>query len=240
MSRQNIYDDPRFYDGYTMLRASGEGLNEPIEHWAIDAMLSPLAGLDVLDVGCGCGDRTIEYAERGANLVVGIDPSARMLADAEAHDAVDYQRCFIEDVQFDEASFDIIVASMSLHYVENLEALMDRMAHWLRPGGSVVASVEHPIVSCRAEQEWCAAGDHWPVDHYNEEGMRQATWFVDYVVRYHRSVSSWVNAVLDAGLVLTGLAEPYGPGSAGPNVADAIRRPPILVLRGTRPERRTG
>ncbi|MFV0526109.1 MAG: class I SAM-dependent methyltransferase [Acidimicrobiales bacterium] len=238
MSRQNIYDDPRFYDGYITLRTSKNALND-IEQAAIDALLPPLPGLHVLDVGCGCGDRTIEYAERGAALVVGIDPSARMLADAEAHDAVDYQRAFVEDVDIEDASFDLIVASMSLHYVENLGDLMQRMAAWLRPGGSVVASAEHPIVSCRAEHEWCSTGHHWPVDHYNETGMRQATWVVDNVVRYHRPVASWVNAVLGAGLVLTGLDEPFDPIGAGPVAAASVRRPPLLVLRGTRPERRS-
>jgi ubiquinone/menaquinone biosynthesis C-methylase UbiE len=54
---QNIYDDPRFYASYEQLRRTGAGLSDAIEQPALLAMLpQPLAGLRVLDLGCGFGD----------------------------------------------------------------------------------------------------------------------------------------------------------------------------------------
>ncbi len=233
MSRQNIYDDPAFQTGYCGLRASGSGLNELLEQPAIDALLPSLVDLDVVDVGCGDGARANEYVRRGAASVLAVDPSERMLADAARNDQITFLRAYAEDLRLQAGSVDVVVASMSLHYVEDLEIVIGRVAQWLRPGGSFVASFEHPIVSCRADHAWCEDGDHWPVDGYGAEGPRTTTWFVEGVIKYHRTAASLVNAFLSAGLALTGYLEPSADPSHGPVAAASLRRPPVLVLRGT-------
>jgi SAM-dependent methyltransferase len=230
VSRQNIYDDPVFFDGYRRFRASGDAFNDLLEQPTIDDMLPAMSGLDVLDVGCGDGARSRDCASRGAATVLGIDPSERMLALAHPHPGVEYRRGFIEDLALDADSLDLVIASMSLHYVADLGSTLERTANWLRPGGVIVASMEHPIVSCRAEHEWCGARDHWPVDGYATEGPRRTRWVVADVVKYHRTTASIVDAVLAAGLTLTGLAEP-----ANRKVEGSLRRPPILVIRATMP-----
>lgn len=232
VSRQNVYNDPRFQAGYSQLRASGGGLNELLEHPAIDELLPSLEGLTVLDLGCGDGSRACEYARRGANKVLAVDPSERMLAAAQPHELVTYRQEFAEDLRLPAGSIDVVVASLSLHYVEDLCGLLERAAAWLRPGGLIIASFEHPIVSCMSEHAWCEPGDHWPVDAYGAEGPRVSTWFVDGVVKYHRTTASLVNAFLSAGLALTGFMEPSADPSRGPVAAASIRRPPIVVIRG--------
>src|SRR5215472_6067485 len=93
---QNIYDDPKFFEGYERLRQSRAGLNEVLEQPALRSVLpASLAGMRVLDLGCGFGDFAREARREGALLVVGIDPSRRMLERAIAltqDPAIEYRR----------------------------------------------------------------------------------------------------------------------------------------------------
>ena len=98
--------------------------------------------------------------------------------------------------------------------------------------------VEHPIFTSQLEQSgWIDEQGHhaaWPVSDYFDEGARITTWFIDGVVRYHRSVSATVNAVRRAGLMVDHLAEPRPSPSAVatiPNAADELIRPALLAVR---------
>ena len=52
---QNIYDNPKFFEGYSRLSRSVEGLDGAAEWPALKALLPDLRGLRVLDIGCGFG-----------------------------------------------------------------------------------------------------------------------------------------------------------------------------------------
>jgi len=80
--KQNIYDDPKFFDGYSKLRRHESGLNMAVDQPAIRSLLPPLAGQRVLDLGCGFGKLCRYAIEQGAASVVGVDISTRMLEKA--------------------------------------------------------------------------------------------------------------------------------------------------------------
>jgi hypothetical protein len=110
------------------------------------------------------------------------------------------------------------------------------------PGGRFAFSVEHPIFTADGGSAWHTAPDgarlHWPVDRYREEGERRTTWFVDGVVKFHRTTETYVNTLLDAGLILARLEEPEAEQSAyaeHPEWRDERRRPPFLLLAADRP-----
>lgn len=112
------------------------------------SLLPPLAGLDVLDAGCGHG----WYAERllaeGAR-VVGVDRSAAMLAFARER-VGDRARLIHGDIadlrgRLDEACFDLVLCSLVLHYHADLSAVFAEFARLLRPNGRVVLSTHHPV-----------------------------------------------------------------------------------------------
>lgn len=151
-----------------------------------------------------------------------------------------YVRAFAEDVAFDVGSVDVVVASMSLHYVADLLAVLRSVASWLKLGGVFVASMEHPVMTALAAQRWCDRGDggsHWPVDDYAVEGPRSTTWFREGVVKHHRRIDTIVNSVIDAGLTLRRVLEPSADADVvlrRPDLASTRRRPPILVLRADR------
>lgn len=241
---QNVYDDPQFYAGYAELRRSGSGLNEVLEHPALDRLLPPLQGSRILDLGCGFGDFARTARARGAASVVGIDVSARMLAEARARTddpAITFRHVAIEALTPEDTPFDLVVSSLALHYVADYRGALRRIAALLVEGGHLVFSVEHPICTALPEQQWCRSADgaprHWPVDRYRDEGPRATSWFIDGVTKYHRTVETYVNDLLDAGFGLNRLEEPAPLDDAlARNAALELhrRRPPFLLIAATR------
>lgn len=86
----------------------------------------------VLEVGCGSGQLAQTLAAAG-HRVVAIDP--------EAPEGAIFRRTSLEEFS-DEASFDAVVASRSLHHVHDLDRGLDRIAELLRPAGILVVN-EH-------------------------------------------------------------------------------------------------
>ena len=242
---QNIYDDPKFFEGYERLRQSRTGLNEVLEQPALRSVLpASLAGMRVLDLGCGFGDFAREARREGALLVVGIDPSRRMLERAIAltqDPAIEYRRTSIEELDFEGERFDLVVSSLSLHYVEDYAGALARIAPLLDAGGRLAFSVEHPICTALPAQQRVrdASGSPlcWPVDDYHQEGRRETRWFIDGVIKFHRTVETYVMGLLNAGFALTALKEPLPTPRASSSVPELDlhqRRPPFLVLAADR------
>lgn len=237
MAGQNVYDDVAFFAAYQHMRVAGGGLNEALEQPALRALLPTVLEADVVDLGCGDGALSRSLAEAGARSVLAVDPSARMLELAAARTAdprVRFRQSFAEDLQLSADSVDLVVSSLALHYVEDLAGLLQRVASWLRPGGLFVASIEHPVITAssgRACEHGVLLAD------YADEGVRHSRWFVEDVVKYHRTTGTIVSDVLNAGLVLTALHEP-SPAPAvlldRPDLAVHRQRPPLLLLRAQR------
>jgi SAM-dependent methyltransferase len=242
--KQNIFDNPHFFAGYRGLRETGSGLNEALEQPALRSLMPPLRGARVLDLGCGFGDLCRWIAECGAEQVTGVDISRRMLeiAARKTSDArIHYLRCAVEDYQHESPPVDLVVSSLMLHYVRDCPPVVSRVSSWLAPGGRFIFSVEHPICTALLAG-WCEDHEgnrlHWPVDRYREEGERRHHWFVDGVIKHHRTVETYVNTLLDAGLTVERLLEPEPTPQAlagRPELADDRRRPPFLIIAARRP-----
>src|SRR5439155_12168405 len=100
---QNVYDDPRFFAGYAQMERFGSGWDRAVEQPSFLALLPDVRGRRVLDLGCGVGQLVLHLAQTGADDVVGVDVSERMLglATAErAHPRVTYQLGAIEAMDF--------------------------------------------------------------------------------------------------------------------------------------------
>jgi hypothetical protein len=69
---------------------------------------------------------------------------------------------------------------------------------------------------------------HWAIDNYKIEGIRHTQWFTDDVIKYHRSVETYVNTLIDSGFTIVRLLEPAA-------AADAIRERPELHEESRRP-----
>jgi 2-polyprenyl-3-methyl-5-hydroxy-6-metoxy-1,4-benzoquinol methylase len=243
---QNAYDDPEFFAGYSRLERFGAGWTKALEHPSFMALLPDVEGRRVLDLGCGAGYLAHHLAERGAAEVIGVDLSERMLQVARAergHPRVRYQRAAMEDVDFPAARFDLVVSSLAVHYVGDYAGLMARVARWLASGGHLVYSAEHPIYLTRAAADgWVrdAAGQvqHWAVNGYFAEGLREEDWLKPGVQKYHRTVASLLNGVIEAGLAVERVVEPVpdaGQVRRRPDWGDEWRRPFVLLVRARKP-----
>jgi SAM-dependent methyltransferase len=246
MNAQNVYDDPQFFAGYTRLPRSEHGLAAVFEWPAFQRLLpASLANARVLDLGCGLGHFAREARARGARSVLGVDISERMLGEARRRTsdaAISYVRAGLEEFTAEDASFDLAVSSLALHYIADYRALVRRVAAWLVPGGRFAFSVEHPVYTAHGSADWHRDADgkvlHWPVDRYRDEGERRTHWFVDGVVKYHRTVETYVNGLLDTGLRIVRLEEPEADEATlaeKPEWREERRRPPFLLLAADRP-----
>jgi SAM-dependent methyltransferase len=238
--KQNKYDDPAFFGRYSTMPRSIAGLAEAGEWPAFRSLLPDLRDKRVLDLGCGFGWHCRYARERQARSVVGVDLSEKMLARArESTDdpAIEYRRSAIEDIDFPADEFDVVISSLALHYVERFDLVCDKVHRWLRADGTFVLSVEHPIFTARAAQDWHYGPNgerlHWPVDDYLREGLRHARWLQRDVVKYHRTLATYGNALIASGLRVTRLLEPEPPAEMvveRPDWKDERRRPLFLLI----------
>ena len=79
---QNIYDNDEFFEGYSRLARSVEGLDGAPEWPALRALLPDLHGLRVLDLGCGFGWFCRWARQAGAARVFGIETASLVACDA--------------------------------------------------------------------------------------------------------------------------------------------------------------
>lgn len=105
----------------------------------------PTAGQRILDVGCGIGHRTLHLAQRvpAPELVVGIDSSGQMIAEAQCRAAgcdlpLTDQVGTAEEIDFSDGSFDLCQTERVLMYLADPQAALAEMVRMVRPGGMVL------------------------------------------------------------------------------------------------------
>ena len=80
--KENKYDDPRFFEQYSQMTRSRQGLQGAGEWRELQKLLPDFSGKRVLDLGCGYGWHCKYAADQGASAVLGTDISHRMLGKA--------------------------------------------------------------------------------------------------------------------------------------------------------------
>ena len=236
---QNIYDDPAFFAGYATLDRSVKGLEGAPEWPTLQQMLPPLSGLRVVDLGCGYGWFCRWARDRGAAQVDGLDLSSRMLERAREMTESEGIRYRCEDLQtltLPADSCELVYSSLALHYLPELDALFARVQRALKPGGSLVFSMEHPIYTCATRQGWLTEDNgerFWGVNHYQDEGKRVSNWLAEGVIKYHRTLGTTLNALIKAGLTISEVNE-WGPTQAQvdawPALAEEAERPMLVLI----------
>jgi SAM-dependent methyltransferase len=239
---QNIYDQPDFFAGYSTLRRSAEGLDGAPEWPALRAMLPPIRGLRVADLGCGFGWFCRWALDQGAAQVHGVDLSERMLEQARATSpaAITYERADLATLRLPAAGCDLVYSSLALHYLPDIDPLLAMIHTALAPDGRFVFSTEHPVFSAPSRPGWSADADGnrtWPIDGYSVEGARTTNWFAPGVVKYHRTIATTLTALLRAGFRLTHIDE-FSPTqaqiTARPELEAERDRPMFLMVACSR------
>lgn len=184
---------------------------------AIEALIGDVAGQRICDLACGQGRVARHLAAQGAS-VVGVDLSAKLLEIARRHEeneplGVEYIHADVQ--RLDDATFgpfDGVVSSMALMDIPDVATTVHGVAHLLRPEGWFAFSILHPCYHTSQSGEIeTPTGAARTVSRYFTEGYWRSdtrTGPPGKVGAYHRTLSTYVNALSDAGLQLVRLSEP--------------------------------
>lgn len=119
------------------------GVEQPVVWALLDAAPTGRA----LDAACGTGRHARHLAERG-HAVVGVDGSPEMLTRARAQvPAGEFAEGDLHDLPLPSDRFDLAVCSLAFDHVAELERPIAELARVLRPGGRLVVSDVHPVLS---------------------------------------------------------------------------------------------
>ena len=134
--------------------------------------LDCLAGLRILDIGCGGGILAEPLARLGAN-VVGADPSEENITVASTHAkdsgvGVDYRATTAEDLAAQNEQFDIVLAMEVVEHVTNVDDFVATCAAMVKPGGLMIAATLNrtmksfalAIVGAEYILRWLPVGSH--------------------------------------------------------------------------------
>lgn len=242
--KENKYDQESFFEKYAQMSRSKEGLTAAGEWKTLKGMLPELEGTRILDLGCGYGWHCIYAMEQGAAGVVGVDISEKMLDVARlktAYQQVEYICSAVEDVDFETESFDVVISSLALHYVPDFDLVAQKVNRWLKRGGSFVFSVEHPIFTAYGTQDWYRDSEgeilHFPVDNYFWEGRRIANFLGEEVVKYHKTLTTYINGLISSGFDVKEVIEPQPSQQmldAIHEMKNELRRPMMLIISATK------
>jgi 2-polyprenyl-3-methyl-5-hydroxy-6-metoxy-1,4-benzoquinol methylase len=187
--------------------------------------------LRACDLGCGEGHLARRLAARGAR-VVGVDNSQSLLrvaAQQSQDEAVEY---VLDDGQhlptLGSGEFDLVVSNFSLMDIPDLAATYAAVFRVLKPRGSFLFTITHP---CFQLPRVAAAGEAL-VEDYFHEGFWSSAWKAGIrgrVGAHHRTLSTYLNGLVQAGFAVRTLFEPR-------TATDRI--PKILLVSCHRPSHR--
>ncbi|MGL4654904.1 MAG: class I SAM-dependent methyltransferase [Sarcina sp.] len=234
------YDDEKFFDEYSKMDRSVRGLEGAGEWTTFERMLPTLEGKVLLDLGCGFGWHCKYAVEKKAREVIGIDVSEKMLAKAKLinkDSSIKYINSTIEEIEIRNGYFDVVISSLALHYVEDFQKVCEKVYGLLKEEGEFIFSVEHPIFTAYGNQEWYCddSGEklHWPVDNYFEEGKRISNFLGEDVVKYHKTLTTYINGLLKSNFTIKEVIEPIPPKEMLEKIEgmkDELRRPMMLLI----------
>jgi SAM-dependent methyltransferase len=198
---------PNDYDAFAAAYATdneANAFNALYERPAMLALLGEIGGKRVLDAGCGAG-ALAEAMVAGGAAVTGLELSRPMAELARAR-LGDRATVHVGDLarplaMFADGSFDLVAASLVLHYLEHWEPTLREFARVLVPGGAVALSTHHPTM------DWRVAGGsyfetRWITETWRKGGQEATVSF------WRRPLTAMVGAFRAAGLIVDDLVEP--------------------------------
>jgi len=237
---QNIYDSSSFFAEYNKLPRSQVGLVGAPEWPNLRDMVGSVNNARVLDLGCGYGWFCRWARENGASSVHGIDISLKMLDKAQGDwpgdQATTYEQGDLDHVDLPLGMYDIVYSSLAIHYITNAKRLFQKIYDSIVPGGRFVFSIEHPIFTAPLKPRFETNADgqtSWHLNSYQYEGERLRIWLGENVRKQHRTLTFYIEALLEPGFRLTAFKE-WKPSEDDlrehPDWAGEMHRPSFLLI----------
>ena len=213
-----------------LAHAEDNAYNAHYDRPTVLELLGDVAGLRVLDAGCGPGLYAEALLERGAE-VLGFDASTAMveLARERVGNRAELRVARLEEpLPYPDDSVDVVLCALAIHYVADRRGTFAEMRRVLRPGGAVVLSTQHPTT------DWLRKGGS-----YFDRVLETDAWSMlsgRHEVQFWREpLSDLCAAATDAGFVIQRLVEPRAPEimrERWPAEYDKLaQRPGFLALR---------
>ena len=209
------------------------GLEGAGEWHQLEPLFPQLSGKAVLDLGCGYGWHCRYAAEHGAASVLGIDQSAKMIAEANrrnAADGIEYRTCDLLEFAYPEETYDLVVSNLVLHYLEDLDSIYRCIHRTLKPGGVFLFNIEHPTFTAGINQQFAADGS-WPVTDYYCPGERTTDFLGHAVKKYHHTLTQILNGLLKSGFVIEAVEEAMPPKPWRDRMPEEMKRPMMLLVK---------
>lgn len=210
---------------------------DPTRADVLDApMIAALPGAGhALDVGCGEG-RFCRMMQAAGLTTVGLDLTADLLDAARRRDPQgSYVNGNAETLPFPSAQFDVAVSYLSLIDIPDFRAAITETARVLKPGGRFLIANLHAHATARP-RDWGGEGGNWAqdrkfwcIDDMMKERANWASWAGIRIRNYHRPLSAYMTACLDAGFRLTQFTDPSYTGQ-DPEIADKFNRMPWAFM----------
>ncbi|WP_446666641.1 class I SAM-dependent methyltransferase [Flexivirga sp. B27] len=200
-------DYDAFAESYARQNETGL-LHKYYERPAMLDLAGDVRGRHILDAGCGSGATSEALQERGA-VMTGFDLSPVMVdiarrrlgADADLHVAD-----LGAPLPFADNAFDDVVASLSLHYLQDWAPPLAELRRVLKPGGRLLLSVPHPTVYLVNYMDDPERNNYFAVTQYSEtfefDGQEGTLTY------WHRPLHAMTDAFTEAGYAIKVLAEP--------------------------------
>ena len=199
---------PNDYDSFAeayIAETEASLVNAYYERPAMLELAGDVNGRRILDAGCGSG-LLFEALRRQGAVVTGLDSSSEMLRfarDRLGPDADLRHRDLGDPLPFDNCSFDDVVASLVLHYLEDWTAPLAELHRVLAPGGRLIASVDHPFQS---QLQAGRDADYFAIREWS------FTWSLAgqaaVMSFWHRPLHAMVDAFTNGGFVVVSITEP--------------------------------
>lgn len=195
----------RFY-GKTALPSWG-----PLAQTETDlGLLGDVRGKRVLEIGCGSGHSLLYMARQGAAELYGLDLSrrqigfARELLERNGVTAQLFESPMEQNPGLPQNYFDLVFSIYAIGWTADLGQTLAQIAGYLKPGGVLVFSGEHPVYHCIEYGN----GRYAVVQSYHEEGpVYIDSWQGEPTVQHWRQTSTYLNGLVAAGLIIEQVVE---------------------------------
>lgn len=208
-----FFDRPDVRERYRAHRERPDNPNDAIERPIFLRLAGELRGLDIVDLGCGDAGFGVEALAAGARSYTGVEVSEGMVALAREalagrrDGSAEVLHLPIERWRPEEAVADLVASRLALNYVEDPAPVLAAAHRALRPGGRVVLTVEHPVITSDFSNLEDGPRTSWRVDGYFRPGPRTHRWLGREVRKFHRTIEEWLDLLRASGLHLEALRE---------------------------------